>query len=205
MSWLARSIANSLNLDEDAASRSPHNDEQSEQNPPDEEDQHRSGSNSDGEDETNGRGVKEDLSELKDSFTRQFWGVASFLAPPPPPPPPPPLPGRWKLDSVSVESEPDRSGSEDELDVDCSINVGEELSRDCSESEDCEAEAVGITEEVLTFAMNIAHHPETWLDFPLEEEEFDGQKFVLFSIGMLVRLVEADSLSNSYLVQDVDF
>ncbi|KAL2460341.1 BSD domain-containing protein [Abeliophyllum distichum] len=31
--------------------------------------------------------------------------------------------------------------------------------------------AVGITEEVLAFARNIAHHPETWLDFPLSEEE----------------------------------
>eukprot|EP00250_Pteridium_aquilinum_P016687 c23239_g1_i1 orf=155-2080(+) len=30
-----------------------------------------------------GKGVKEDLSELTKSFTRQLWGVASFLAPPP--------------------------------------------------------------------------------------------------------------------------
>ncbi|EPS59087.1 hypothetical protein M569_15725, partial [Genlisea aurea] len=34
--------------------------------------------------------------------------------------------------------------------------------------------ATGITEEVLAFARNIAHHPETWLDFPLlEEDEID--------------------------------
>ena len=32
-------------------------------------------------------------------------------------------------------------------------------------------DAVGVTEEVLAFAMNIAYHPETWLDFPLEEED----------------------------------
>jgi hypothetical protein len=32
-----------------------------------------------------GKGVKEDLSELTKSLTRQLWGVASFLAPPPPP------------------------------------------------------------------------------------------------------------------------
>ncbi|KAM1788116.1 hypothetical protein ACFX11_038443 [Malus domestica] len=31
--------------------------------------------------------------------------------------------------------------------------------------------AVGITEEVLAFARNIAMHLETWLDFPLDEEE----------------------------------
>jgi hypothetical protein len=32
-----------------------------------------------------GKGVKEDLSELTKSLTRQLWGVASFLAPPHPP------------------------------------------------------------------------------------------------------------------------
>ncbi|KAM1476674.1 hypothetical protein ACFXTO_038633 [Malus domestica] len=31
--------------------------------------------------------------------------------------------------------------------------------------------AVEITEEVLAFARNIAMHLETWLDFPLDEEE----------------------------------
>jgi hypothetical protein len=31
-----------------------------------------------------GKGVREDLSELTKSLTRQLWGVASFLAPPPP-------------------------------------------------------------------------------------------------------------------------
>ncbi|KAF5811054.1 hypothetical protein HanXRQr2_Chr04g0176961 [Helianthus annuus] len=30
------------------------------------------------------RGVKEDLSEIPKTLTRQLWGVASFLAPPPP-------------------------------------------------------------------------------------------------------------------------
>lgn len=37
--------------------------------------------------------------------------------------------------------------------------------------------AVGITEEVLTFARNISMHPETWLDFPLfnDEDDLDGK------------------------------
>ena len=30
---------------------------------------------------------------------------------------------------------------------------------------------VGITDEVLAFARNIGMHPETWLDFPIDEEE----------------------------------
>lgn len=35
--------------------------------------------------------------------------------------------------------------------------------------------AVGITEESLAFATNIAHHPQTWLAFPLsEEDDIDG-------------------------------
>ncbi|MCO5561510.1 hypothetical protein L7F22_015131 [Adiantum nelumboides] len=39
---------------------------------------------SDGEqDDSYGKGVKEDFSELTKTFTRQLWGVASFLAPPP--------------------------------------------------------------------------------------------------------------------------
>lgn len=33
--------------------------------------------------------------------------------------------------------------------------------------------AVGLTEEVVTFANSIAVHPETWLSFPLPEEEDD--------------------------------
>ncbi|KAG0468852.1 hypothetical protein HPP92_018180 [Vanilla planifolia] len=45
------------------------------------------GDRHDGEDQRDGdtpsRGVKEDLSELTKTITRQLWGVASFLAPPP--------------------------------------------------------------------------------------------------------------------------
>ncbi|KAI5083249.1 hypothetical protein GOP47_0002992 [Adiantum capillus-veneris] len=43
------------------------------------------GGDGDQEDEhaPHGKGVKEDLSELTKTFTRQLWGVASFLAPPP--------------------------------------------------------------------------------------------------------------------------
>ncbi|XP_062212291.1 uncharacterized protein LOC133913224 [Phragmites australis] len=37
-------------------------------------------------------------------------------------------------------------------------------------------DVIGITEEVLAFAQNIARHPETWLDFPLlpDDDESDG-------------------------------
>lgn len=36
--------------------------------------------------------------------------------------------------------------------------------------------AVALTDEVVAFADNIAMHPETWLDFPLLEEEDDDGK-----------------------------
>jgi hypothetical protein len=42
--------------------------------------------------------------------------------------------------------------------------------------------AVGITDEVLAFAGNIGMHPETWLDFPLDEEEDLGGMCVSFSV-----------------------
>lgn len=42
-------------------------------------------------------------------------------------------------------------------------------------------DAVGVTEEVLVFARNIAMHPETWLDFPLpDDEDPDGIILVFF-------------------------
>jgi hypothetical protein len=38
--------------------------------------------------------------------------------------------------------------------------------------------AVGVTDEVVAFANNIAMHPETWLDFPLADEEDDDGSFL---------------------------
>lgn len=40
---------------------------------------------------------------------------------------------------------------------------------------------VGVTDEVLAFARNIAMHPETWLDFPLpDDQDSEGNAFLLF-------------------------
>ncbi|KAL7154943.1 hypothetical protein ABFS83_03G038400 [Erythranthe nasuta] len=217
MSWLARSIANSLRLDDDGDAAAV--EEEEEERTPDDvvprptandaaspedlprdtlsaEDRRSSSEDSDGDlgynrggddgdldgDDNQGRGVKEDLSEFRDSLTRQLWGVASFLAPPPPPPPPPPLPFSQKSASLPSEKLSGGAGSP---------NDDEEKNEELVEYEEGESGqfeepayedyytnliegAIGITEEVLAFARNIAHHPETWLDFPLsEEEEFD--------------------------------
>ncbi|KAE8076369.1 hypothetical protein FH972_015025 [Carpinus fangiana] len=42
--------------------------------------------------------------------------------------------------------------------------------------------AVGITDKVLAFAGNIGMHPETWLDFPLDEKEDLGGMCLSFSV-----------------------
>ncbi|KAL6574158.1 hypothetical protein OROHE_001062 [Orobanche hederae] len=132
-------------------------------------------------DDNNRRGVKEDLSELKDSLTRQFWGVALFLAPPP-------LPLSQRSGSMNFKSKLNGTGSgnDDYVEDEETEEHDERESGQFRElayfspSEDCYTnvieDAIGITEEVLTFAKNIAHHPETWLDFPISEEEFDGEE-----------------------------
>ncbi|KAG8377554.1 hypothetical protein BUALT_Bualt08G0045200 [Buddleja alternifolia] len=196
MSWLARSIANTLHLDDeeeeeadeeapdDAVPRSTHNDAVSPEDLPlDTTLDHRlSDSNGGAEDlesdnNNQGRGVKEDLSEIRDSFTRQLWGVASFLAPPPPPPPPP---LHQRSDSLHLESKSDgaESSNEDEDEDEELMEYDARESGELVQPEDYYTsiveDAIGITEEVLAFARNIAHHPETWLDFTLtEDEEFD--------------------------------
>lgn len=176
MSWLPRSLANSLRL---------HDDEEEEGEGDKDKTQNYQLSDStyremdlenridNSFDINEGGGVKEDLSELKQTLTRELWGVASFLAPPPPPPPPPPVPvvQRVKLDLNRIESV-DRSNLCGEREKEY---MGDYLGySNYEEVEDSVYDAVGVTNEALTFARNIAHHPETWLDFSLEEEEFDG-------------------------------
>lgn len=219
-SWLARSLKNSLRLDDDgddqiaAAPDSPtgtHPPQQQENNNinavrSEEEDEDKE------DDETHGRGgVKEDLDEIKQTLTRQFWGMASFLAPPPPPPPPPSQSDRaapffsdhspsgganeeQQLDHGDNRNRDDDDEEEEDVVSDQSsvVERGDDDLRtddpdrnsipsgsDSEGNQEPEIDlenAVGITEEVLTFAMNIAMHPETWLDFPIDEEEdTDGE------------------------------
>ncbi|KAK4348302.1 hypothetical protein RND71_031057 [Anisodus tanguticus] len=160
-SWLARSISNTLRLDEEQQFKhNPQNDVVTRAATVDEEIDLEEGSiNNDyhSDDDNQNRGVKEDLSELKETLTRQLWGVASFLAPPPPP---------GKSDLFGSDGDWNDQSEEEEAGY-----VGYFENSDC---QDIEGDAVGLIEEVLSFATNIAHHPETWLDFPLaDEEEFD--------------------------------
>lgn len=188
MSWLARSLANSLRLDDDDGADGDDDDEdndvvllnQSSGDPSpslanlqrQQEDDGRTEPERNEEEEAQARGVKEDLSEIKHVLTRQFWGVASFLAPPPSEPSTP---------SRNLPQSPpnwDRSEPLDQPDPAPAMAPRIEEKEEEEEEEELEEYAVGITEEVLAFARNIAMHPETWLDFPLDEEDDLDGKFL---------------------------
>ncbi|KAF8061177.1 hypothetical protein N665_1212s0003 [Sinapis alba] len=137
------------------------------------------------EEEAQARGVKDDLTELSHTLTRKFRGVANFLAP---------LPERFSSDlrfsselrssdpglnqscvasdarETGIRARSWNSDTMEEKDV-CNDPVEEEEEEETDEEEEEEMDAVAITDEVLVFARNIAMHPETWLDFPLDPEE----------------------------------
>ncbi|MQL73116.1 hypothetical protein Taro_005478 [Colocasia esculenta] len=231
MSWLARSFANLTASDDGAGERrgaeaSPRVTEV--------------GEGGDGSEAGHpGRGVKEDISEITKTFTRQLWGVASFLAPPPAASPSrgsSPSPRAEEGDPLSSDpsvrsgGDPPRptdsgEGEYSEVGLDTPRMAGirsdfaeiggrfrsgisllsqnkavEEISKMAStflqfaadgdeeyaEEEDKELEekygkggdgAIGVTEEVLTFARNISMHPETWLDFPLFPDDDAADDF----------------------------
>lgn len=216
MSWLARSIANSLKLDDDDHEDTDHANTTANVTapnsspPPDPE----ADSATDSPSTPTAKGVKEDLSEITKTLTRQFWGVASFLAPPPEPSPP-----QISGSGDSRPSDSPKSGgpsdpiASEEEDVIAGIRsdfaeIGgrfksgitklssnkavSEFTKIASnflqfgdEEEEKEFAArgseVGVTDEVLAFARNIAMHPETWLDFPLpDDQDSEGNAFLLF-------------------------
>ncbi|WCJ31481.1 BSD domain-containing protein [Euphorbia peplus] len=176
MSWLARSIANSLKLEDDDE------DENTLPNP------NPNITDDDPGQSSSPRGVKEDISELTKTLSRQFWGVASFLAPPPPDSPPP--------SQISDDQPSDPEASNEDLISGIRSDFAEiggrfktgisKLSSNVAVSEitkiasnflqigsDTDGTAVGVTEEVVFFARDVAMHPETWLDFPVPDDDFD--------------------------------
>ncbi|XP_015957953.1 uncharacterized protein LOC107482073 [Arachis duranensis] len=147
------------------------------------------------------RGVKEDLSELKQTISRRLWGVASFLAPPSDPEP----------KSEPQISDPERATDEDLIagirsdfaEISGRFRSGiSKLSENKAVSEITKIASnflqlgseeerslsdynlngvVGFNEDVVSFARSIAMHPETWLDFPLpddpESDDFELSDF----------------------------
>ncbi|XP_061338903.1 uncharacterized protein LOC133285660 isoform X2 [Gastrolobium bilobum] len=172
MSWLARTIANSLRLDDDEQEDDSQLQSQSES------------SSSPSTPSPTGRGVKEDISELTKSISRQLWGVASFLAPPADPQThisdPNPvdedliagirsdfaeISGRFKSGISKLSG--NKTVSEITKIASSFLQLGSEEEYDLDG-------VVGVNEEVVAFARDIAMHPETWLDFPLpDSDDFD--------------------------------
>ncbi|KAL4577525.1 hypothetical protein LXL04_013634 [Taraxacum kok-saghyz] len=192
MSWFARSIANTLKLDDDD-DHQYHVNKITDDSTNQKHEQQVVDSNSP---QSSGRGVKEDLSEITKTLTRQFWGVASFLAPP--------LPS-GDSSARSEPSDPESSAPEaisgirrdfaeiggkfrsgisklsNNIDVTEITKIASNFLQLESEDEDYDSTdgdgdgAVGVTDEVVAFARDIAMHPETWLDFPLLGDDEDFQ------------------------------
>ncbi|PHT56862.1 hypothetical protein CQW23_05348 [Capsicum baccatum] len=190
MSWFARSIANTLRLEDDVVSSPNHH--HSTDQPTTQKQQ--TVDVDDSSPVSPSRGVKEDISELTKTLTRQFWGVASFLAPPPQS-----EPDKTLLDPDEEESDPAGIAGlrSDIIEIGGRFKSGiskfsknipvSEITKMASnllqlgeeEEEDPGRGAVGVTEEVVAFVRDIAMHPETWLDFPLLDDEDDEVDFDL--------------------------
>ncbi|KAM3363375.1 hypothetical protein P3S68_018229 [Capsicum galapagoense] len=196
MSWFARSIANTLRLEDDVVS-SPNHHHSTDQPTTQKQQTVDVDVDVDVDDSSPvspSRGVKEDISELTKTLTRQFWGVASFLAPPPQS-----EPDKTLLDPDEEDSDPAGIAGlrSDIIEIGGRFKSGiskfsknipvSEITKMASnllqlgeeEEEHPGRGAVGVTEEVVAFVRDIAMHPETWLDFPLLDDEDDEVDFDL--------------------------
>lgn len=203
MSWLARSIAATLSSAHSDNDESESQSASGDKSPPRASDPNSADAGeSDGQPDTPTRGVKGDISELTESLTRRFWGVASFLAPPP-------VEGETEkeeeaeAEAAAVEAEGPQSPRIDGIRSDLAeiggrvrtgismlSNAGAvaEISRLASsflpfgpgdQGEAEEGESVGVTEEVVVFVSHISKHPKTWLDFPLFVDDRHADDFEL--------------------------
>eukprot|EP00252_Welwitschia_mirabilis_P024549 TRINITY_DN7327_c0_g2_i1.p1 TRINITY_DN7327_c0_g2~~TRINITY_DN7327_c0_g2_i1.p1 ORF type:complete len:414 (-),score=117.30 TRINITY_DN7327_c0_g2_i1:267-1508(-) len=140
------------------------------------------------------KGVKEDLSQLTDVFKRQLRVAANFIAPPPATED---IQRRQENGNLEKDEKDDKQKVADERNAEVyqlpervragiskissalqSTDVTGRLTKFTSKilSPDFE-DAVGVTEEVLSFAANVSQHPGTWLNFPLQVIEQEGEDF----------------------------
>ncbi|KAJ0526606.1 putative BSD domain-containing protein [Helianthus annuus] len=209
MSWFARSIANTFQLDlnddaNDSEHHSPNNNIPTDQKPQQLEQQQQqqeddsSSSSPSPSPSSPTRGVKEDLSEITKTLTRQLWGVASFLAPPPPSDPNNPqsdpldpedaapegiLGIRRDFAEIGGRFRSGISKLSNNIDVSEITKLASSFLQVSADGEDYvlseDAQAIGVTEEVLSFVRDVVMHPETWLDFPLPDDDEDDEDFEL--------------------------
>ncbi|CAL9761780.1 unnamed protein product [Musa acuminata subsp. burmannicoides] len=208
MSWWARSLVNSLRGDDEEDEESADEETSNEKSHIGSRSRSQEGEIDEIEEVgiTPTRGVKDDLSDLTQTLTRQLWGVASFLAPAPvgadgSDRSVSAISDEAALPAVTAAESPRIAGiRSDFAEIGGTFKIGissvlshtkavAEISKIASsllpfgsDEEDGEVDgvgidAVGVNEEVLAFARNITMHPETWLDFPLPPGDEDSDDF----------------------------
>ncbi|EHA8589088.1 hypothetical protein COCNU_scaffold007951G000010 [Cocos nucifera] len=175
MSWLARSFVSSLSSDNGDG-----DDEEKRKEKPERLSRESPSKEAESEDRSmeprTPKGVKEDLSELTKTLTRQFWGVASFLAPPPASPNPYP---------PETDSSPsDRGQSSDSFDPAASGYCGEAAAAESPRIAGIRSDFAeisgkfrsGISMLSTTKAVSeISKIASTFLPFGAEDEEEEGE------------------------------
>ncbi|KAK1363694.1 BSD domain-containing protein [Heracleum sosnowskyi] len=183
-SWFARTISNTLNLDESESESDPDQEDKTQNDVVKE-----SQTDENSPPQSPNRSVKEDLSELTKTVTRQFWGVASFLAPPAASDSDPPsndpegsdiIPGiRSDFAEIGgrfrsgISKLSDNVASVSEITSKMASNFLQLGSDEEEERREGFDGVVGVTDAVLDFVADITMHPDTWLDFPLPDHEND--------------------------------
>ncbi|GJW13958.1 BSD-like protein [Tanacetum coccineum] len=153
MSWLGRSIANTLNLDNN--------------NKPSEE-----------EDTTSPRGgVQQDLSDLTQTLTHHFHGITSFISPGPSDP----VSGiRRDFAEIGGKFRSSVSKLSNNIHVPDITKLASDLlhldSDDDVTTDDDDVTSDGVTDEVVAFVKDVVMHPQTWLKFPLPQDENEDFK-----------------------------
>ncbi|KAJ1690116.1 hypothetical protein LUZ63_014271 [Rhynchospora breviuscula] len=156
MSWLARSLASSLRLspsDQDPQSTTTTSETEPES-----------------ESDTINRTVKEDLSDLTQTLTRQFWGVASLLSSDDSPE----IAGTPRIDGIKSDFAEIGTQFKSSISLISNAKVVSEVSKMATsflqfgseeeEADDDDGEDV-VDEEVVGFVRDLAMHPKTWVDF----------------------------------------
>ncbi|KAI7756361.1 hypothetical protein M8C21_011103 [Ambrosia artemisiifolia] len=140
-------------------------------------------------------GVKQDLSEISQTLTRHFCRVASFIAP------------NERSEPLDLEAVAGMRRDLAEIGgrfrngiskVSEFLDVESDDDDYYSSDDDGEGEGVvAVTDDVVDFVRDIIMHPETWLDFPLPEdddEDFDlsdAQREHAFAVQRLVPILRA--------------
>ncbi|KAF3319761.1 hypothetical protein FCM35_KLT22425 [Carex littledalei] len=167
MSWLARSLASSLRLSPFEEEQEPTATSNREPN---------TESESESESDNSNRTVQEDLSDLTQTLSRQFWGVASLLSTQNANPGSSTsddhaeIAGSPRIDGIKNDFAEIGNQFKSSISLFSNAKVVTEVSKMATSLLQFGSEEEDIDEEVVVFVKNLSMHPKTWLDFP----EFDA-------------------------------